>query len=138
MKKSIGYRIFLVRGDEALPVTKTLFDDFVFRGRPLSPAFAGQTVDIATVVCRLQNKKPKEIIRIYCQRFKIKSDGSLDADRMRSRGGPATIGGFPNTASRKEREDANGDARSPARRLTRSLGMISHAAQKKIFDVLWR
>lgn len=136
MKKSIGYRIFLVRGDDALPLSKTTFEEFLFGRRAVLQNFAGQTVDIATVVCRLENKKPKEIVRFYCQRFKVKSDGSIDQAHLQRRSSPATVDRplARNTSSRPS------EATDPmaGRRLAHSLVMISRAAQKKINDVLWR
>jgi hypothetical protein len=137
VKKSIGYRIFLVRGDDALPLSKTTFEEFLFGRRAVLQNFAGQTVDIATVVCRLENKKPKEIVRFYCQRFKVKSDGSIDQAHNQKRSLPAATIDRPlarNTSSRPV------EASDPlaGRRLAHSLVMISRAAQKKINDVLWR
>lgn len=144
MKKSIGYRIFLVRGDDALPLSKTTFEEFLFGRRAVLQNFAGQTVDIATVVCRLENKKPKEIVRFYCQRFKVKSDGSIDQAHNQKRSVPAatldralvrnTIS--RNTVSREKTTDPNDSLHG--RRLAHSLVMISRAAQKKIHEVLWR
>ena len=135
MKKNISYRIFVVRGDEILPITKTTFEDFVFRGKPLFRAFAGQAINIATVVCRVENKKPKELVRIYCQRFKVKADGKMEHEISPTRArGPATI----NATSRADGLDRRHGVDSPQPKLTQSLGMISGAAQKKIFDVLGR
>lgn len=139
-------------GDDALPVTKTGFEDFVFRGRKLLPAFAGQTVDIATVVCKLENKKPKEIVRIYCERFRVRSDGSIDQEyrQRRTRGGSGNTGSRPGTINTSRPGTINTprpatvNSRPPtidetrAQRVARSLGMISRAAQKKILDGLWR
>ena len=139
MKKSIGYRIFLVRGDEALPLSKTTFEEFLFGRRAVLQNFAGQTVDIATVVCRLENKKPKEIVRFYCQRFKVKSDGSIDEAHNQKRSAPATTINralVRNTGSKEKNTDPN-DALH-GRRLAHSLVMISRGAQKKIHEVLWR
>ena len=139
VKKSIGYRIFLVRGDDALPLSKTTFEDFLFGRRAVLQNFAGQTVDIATVVCRLENKKPKEIVRFYCQRFKVKSDGSIDQAHNQKRSVPAATldrALVRNTGSREKTTDPNDSLHG--RRLAHSLVMISRAAQKKIHEVLWR
>ncbi len=130
MKKSIGYRIFLVRGDDALPLSKTTFEEFLFGRRAVLQNFAGQTVDIATVVCRLENKKPKEIVRFYCQRFKVKSDGSIDQAHNQKRSFRAPTIDRPlarNTSSRPS------DPSDPlgGRGLAHSLVMISRAAQRK-------
>ena len=135
VKKNISYRIFVVRGDDALPITKTAFEDFVFKGKPLSRAFGGQTINIATVVCRVEDKKPKEVVRIYCQRFRVRSDGRMEQEIPQGRARPATING-----SRTDGVDRKHPApeQTQGQRLTHSLGMISGAAQKKIFDVLRR
>ncbi len=139
MKKSIGYRIFLVRGDEALPLSKNMFEEFLFGRRAVLQNFAGQTIDIATVVCRMENKKPKEIVRFYCQRFKVRSDGSIDQAHHQKRSVPVptldrTL--VRNTVSRENVSDPNDPM--GGRRLAHSLVMISRAAQKKINEVLWR
>jgi len=139
VKKSIGYRIFLVRGDDALPLSKTTFEEFLFGRRAVLQNFAGQTIDIATVVCRLENKKPKVIVRFYCQRFKVKSDGSIDQAHNQKRSVPAATldrALVRNTINREK----TGDPIDPShgRRLAHSLVMISRAAQKKINEVLWR
>ncbi|HZA96468.1 MAG TPA: hypothetical protein VE421_10055 [Burkholderiaceae bacterium] len=137
MKKSIGYRIFLVRGDDALPLSKTTFEEFMFGRRAALPNFAGQTIDIATVVCRLENKKPKEIVRFYCQRFKVKSDGSIDQAHNQKRSLPVATIDRPLARNTSSRPAEPGDPLA-GRRLAHSLVMISRAAQKKINDVLWR
>ena len=137
MKKSIGYRIFLVRGDDALPLSKTTFEEFLFGRRAALPNFAGQTVDIATVVCRLENKKPKEIVRFYCQRFKVKSDGSIDQAHQPKAQFSCTTVDRPLARNTGSRPSEPTDPMA-GRRLAHSLVMISRAAQKKINDVLWR
>jgi len=126
VKKRIGYRIFLVSGDDVSLLTKTAFDEFYFRRQAVLQAFAGRTIDIATVVCRLEDSKLSEIVRIYCQRFKVKVDGSIDEERTpKPNGAP---GGWNIAAPPDER--VNGT------RLAHTLTMISSVAQKKIFDVL--
>jgi hypothetical protein len=139
VKKSIGYRIFLVRGDDALPLSKTTFEEFLFGRRAVLQNFAGQTVDIATVVCRLENKKPKEIVRFYCQRFKVNNDGSIDQAHNQKRSVPAATldrALVRNTVNREKSADPVDPTHG--RRLAHSLVMISRAAQKKINEVLWR
>ena len=134
MKKNISYRIFVVRGDEILPITKTTFEDFVFRGKSLFRAFGGQTINIATVVCRVENKKPKEVVRIYCQRFKVRSDGKMEHEIAPGRArGPSTINGTSRAEGLERRQTADSTAAPPT--LAQSLGMISGAAQKKNFDL---
>ncbi len=139
VKRSIGYRIFLVRGDDASPLSKTMFEDFLFGRRAVLQHFAGQTVDIATVVCRIENKKPKEIVRFYCQRFKVKTDGSIDEAHNQKRSLPAATLERNFARNTGSRENAAGAGEPvPGRRIAHSLVMISRGAQKKILDVLWR
>lgn len=132
MTKRIGYRIFLVSGDEVSPLSKSAFDEFCFGRQAVLRAFAGKTVDIATVVCRLENAKLKEIVRIYCQRFKVKDDGSIDEGTTHKPSrSPATLRNsahYPGATAAAVNE----------KRLARTLTMMSGAAQKKILDVLWR
>lgn len=123
MKKRIGYRIFLVSGDEVSLLTKTAFEEFYFKRQAVLRAFANKTVDIATVVCRLEDSKLTEIVRIYCQRFRVKGDGSIDEERTRKPANGAA--GIDSTAEHLS-----------DKRLTHTLTMISGAAQKKIFAVL--
>lgn len=134
MKKSIGYRRFLVLGDEALPLTKTTFEEFTLQRRAVLPAFAGQAVDIATVVCKIENKKPKEVVRIYCQRFRVKSDGSMLEDVEPPRSAPPTTRNGGASASHDQGAASDDDKR----RFARSLVMMSGAAQRKILHALWR
>ena len=133
MKKRIGYRIFLVVGDEVSPLTKTAFDEFYFRRQAVLQSWAGKTIDIATVVCRIENTKLREIVRIYCQRFKVKGDGSIDEHA--SPAAPASRLAEP---ARRARDSAGDDGDFQGRRLVHSLTMISSAAQRKILDVLRR
>ena len=109
----------------------------MFGRRAALPNFAGQTIDIATVVCRLENKKPKEIVRFYCQRFKVKSDGSIDQAHNQKRSLPVATIDRPLARNTSSRPAEPGDPLA-GRRLAHSLVMISRAAQKKINDVLWR
>ncbi len=141
VKKRIGYRIFLVVGDEVSPLSKTTFDEFFFRRQAVLREFAGKTIDIATVVCRMENTKPREIVRIYCQRFRVKGDGSIDEGHSPKSGRPATLPG-QRTLRGKNGEHPGGAANTDAdlhrQRLVQTLTMISGAAQKKILDVLRR
>lgn len=139
MKKRIGYRIFLVVGDEVSPLTKTAFDEFYFRRQAVLQSWAGKTIDIATVVCRIENTKLREIVRIYCQRFKVKGDGSIDEDV--SPRAPATLSRAVEPARRDSKQrDAIGSTEGDfqGRRLVHTLTMISSAAQRKILEVLRR
>jgi len=136
VKKRIGYRIFLVVGDEVSPLTKTAFDEFYFRRQAVLQSWAGKTIDIATVVCRIENTKLREIVRIYCQRFKVKGDGSIDEHVSQAPGArpvePVRLD------ERKPRESSASDGDFQGRRLVHSLTMISSAAQRKILEVLRR
>ncbi len=137
VKKRIGYRIFLVDGDNVSPLTKTAFDEFYFRRQAVLQACAGKTIDIATVVCRLEDAKLREIIRIYCQRFKVKGDGSLDEHYGQLRSpAPASATATSRQDPKRVQEGSVPEQRLNGRDLAQSLTMISSAAQKKILDVL--
>ncbi len=140
MKKSIGYRRFLLLGDEALPLSKTTFEEFTLRRRAALPAFAGQAVDIATVVCKIENKKPKEVVRIYCQRFRVNGDGSMrdDIDTVYPPRSPTREKGASAGAHSEHGEPAMLATGEKARSFARSLVMMSGAAQRKIIQALWR
>lgn len=141
VKQRIGYRIFLVSGDEVSPLTKTAFDEFYFGRRAVLRNFAGKTVDIATVVCRLENTKLREVVRIYCQRFRVKGDGSIDEAHIQKSGrAPATLRDRALRQDPREPRNVavNTDSRLNGNRFAHSLTMISGAAQKKILEVLWR
>ena len=132
VKKRIGYRIFLVSGDEVSLLTKTAFEEFYFKRQAVLQAFGGKTIDIATVVCRLEDAKLVEIVRIYCQRFRVKRDGSIDEERTpKPNGSMAHRGGALQAAAVDGAENHLSE-----RRLTHTLTMISSVAQKKIFAVL--
>ena len=133
LKKRIGYRIFLVSGDQVSLLTKTAFEEFYFKRQAVLQAFAGKTIDIATVVCRLENTKLTEIVRIYCQRFRVKGDGSIDEERT-----PRPSGAAAMQRDGTRRSDAVNDTENHLneKRLTHTLTMISSVAQKKIFEVL--
>lgn len=133
MKKRIGYRIFLVSGDEVSLLTKTAFEEFYFKRQAVLQAFAGKTIDIATVVCRLENARLVEIVRIYCQRFRVKRDGSIDEERTPKPNGSALTA---SDGSIRPVASVGADSHLNEKRLTHTLTMISSAAQKKIFEVL--
>jgi hypothetical protein len=42
------------------------------------PKYAGQTILIAVILYTLQERKPKAIIQIDCERIRILDDGSID------------------------------------------------------------
>lgn len=141
IKKRIGYRIFLVSGDDVAPLSKTAFDDFYFGRRAVLQEFAGRTVDIATVVCRLEDARLSEIVRIYCQRFRVNDHGSID------KGGAAAghLNGkqVDRAFDQDKRQDTRAQGTRPTEpthqmRLAQSLTMISGKAQKKILDALGR
>jgi hypothetical protein len=79
---SIGYRIFLVHGDQTIePISQKTFSAFFFRDEPALPRFANKAVNLATVFYRLKDRKPEQIIRVDTQRFHVTADGSLDQER---------------------------------------------------------
>lgn len=83
---SIGYRIFLVRGDDVSRLSQKNFDEFYRKRKRVLSEFAGQTIDIAKVIYELANRRPSRVIRVDCQRYKVKADGSIDEAHNREFG----------------------------------------------------
>jgi hypothetical protein len=80
---SIGHRIFIVEEDEILPLSKKVFNELHSGKAGILPKYAGQTILIAVILYTLQERKPKAIIQIDCERIRILDDGSIDMDHER-------------------------------------------------------
>lgn len=75
---SIGHRIFVVEEDAVFPVSQKTFIALYSGKVGALPKFAGQTVQMAVVIYTVQQRKPKTIIQIDCERIRILDDGSID------------------------------------------------------------
>ena len=74
----LGYRHFVVVGDDITPLSQKAFDALFVQHRPALPAFAGTTVDIATILYVLEHRRPTSLVRMECERWTIRADGALD------------------------------------------------------------
>jgi hypothetical protein len=82
---NIGHRIFLIDGNLVSKVSQKTFNALFFRREHAFPEFAGQTKQFAIAMYTLENRKPKQIVRIDCHRLRIGDEGGLDeAHLMRS------------------------------------------------------
>ena len=54
----LGYRHFVVLGDDITPLSQQAFEALFREQRPGLPAFAGTTVDIVTVVYGVEHRRP--------------------------------------------------------------------------------
>ncbi len=76
---NMGYRVFVVGDDNSIiQVSQQSFNDFYFKNKPSLQRFSGSTINVATVIYTLENRKPEQIIRIDYVRMKVDSDGARD------------------------------------------------------------
>lgn len=75
---SIGSRHFILVGDDAVKISQRVIRDFYFNRKAVLKEYAGQVIDIANVYLSLENRLPKEIIKIDCMRLKVAENGALD------------------------------------------------------------
>ncbi len=75
---SIGHRVFVVEEDAVFPISQKTFTELYSGKVGALPKFAGQTVQIAVVIYTVQQRKPKTIIQIDCERIRILGDGTID------------------------------------------------------------
>ena len=75
---NIGHRVFVVEDDAIAPISQKTFNALYFRDEAALPRLANRTVQIAVVIYTLERRKPAKIIRIDCQRIRIRADGSID------------------------------------------------------------
>ena len=75
---SVGHRIFIVEEDAILPLSQKAFNELHSGKTGILPKYAGQTILIAVILYTLQERKPKAIIQVDCERIRILGDGSID------------------------------------------------------------
>ncbi|WP_186407578.1 hypothetical protein [Candidatus Accumulibacter aalborgensis] len=79
---NLGYRFFVVGDDNSIiQVSQRSFNDFYMRHKPSLQRFSGCTINVATVIYTLENRKPKQIVRIDYMRIKVDNDGALDQEQ---------------------------------------------------------
>lgn len=75
----LGYRHFVVVGDDITRLSQKAFEALFRQQRPGLPAFASTTVDLVTVLYVVAHRRPAALVRIDCERWTIRDDGTLDA-----------------------------------------------------------
>lgn len=80
---NLGYRFFVVGDDNSIiQISQRSFNDFYMKHKPSLQRFSGSTINVATVIYTLEDRKPKQIFRIDYMRFKVDSDGALDQEQI--------------------------------------------------------
>ena len=83
----IGYRCFIVEGDEIYNLSQKAFDAFYFRKQPQLPRFAKRTIIVALIFYQTEQRVPLKVIRTDATRLKVNADGSLDEAALQERMG---------------------------------------------------
>jgi hypothetical protein len=81
----LGYRHFIVVGDDITPLSQKAFEALFREQRPTLPAFAGTTVAMVTVVYVVEHRRPTALVRMDGERWTIRDDGTLDAQACEDR-----------------------------------------------------
>ena len=81
----LGYRHFVVVGDEITPLSQKAFEALFRQQRPGLPAFAGTTVHLVTVLYVVEHRRPTALVRMDWARWAIRDDGTLDVDDYQDR-----------------------------------------------------
>lgn len=76
---NLGFRFFVVGDDHSVSrLSQRSYTDFYLKRRPSLQCFAGSTINVATVIYTLENRKPKQIVRIDYVRVRVDSEGAPD------------------------------------------------------------
>lgn len=79
---NIGYRVFIVdEKNEIIQISQRSFNDFYMKNKPSLQRFSGRTISVAIALYTLENRKPKQIVRIDFMRIKVNDDGALDQEQ---------------------------------------------------------
>jgi hypothetical protein len=79
---NLGYRFFVVGDDNSIiQISQRIFNDFYLKYKPSLQRFSGCTINVATVIYTLENRMPKQIVRIDYMRIKVDNDGALDQEQ---------------------------------------------------------
>lgn len=137
----LGYRIFIVQGEDISRLSQRDFNRFYFRLEPVLEVFSGREIDIATVIYSLDGRKPKEVLRIDLQRCKVKPDGSIDEDHQ-FEGGRLIANridlSFANSKPAKSTRVVEAQDRFDERRLAaRHCPELSGVVRRKILNALF-
>ncbi|MBN8455857.1 hypothetical protein [Accumulibacter sp.] len=76
---NLGFRFFVVGDDNSISrISQRSYTDFYMKRKPSLQRFAGSTINVATVIYTLENRKPKQIVRIDHVRVRVDSEGAPD------------------------------------------------------------
>jgi hypothetical protein len=92
---NLGYRFFVVADDNSIiQISQRSFNDFYLKHEPSLQRFSGSTINVATVIYTLENRKPEQIVRIDYMRVKVDSEGALWCREGESNPHDVSTGGF--------------------------------------------
>jgi hypothetical protein len=136
---NIGHRVFIVEDDAIVSMSQKAFNALYFRDEAALPRFANRTVQIALVFYTLERRKPTKIIRIDCERIRIRADGSIDKKHQFE--GLHLAAGRLGKLDREPQASGNvvdAKARFDQRNWEQRHPELSAPAQKRILDALFR
>lgn len=81
----IGYRCFVVEGDDITRLSQKAFSAFYFLKQPQLPQYAHRTVVVAMVFYEVEQRIPRGVIRTDATRLKVTAQGALDEDSLHER-----------------------------------------------------
>jgi hypothetical protein len=79
---SVGHRVFIFTSEKVIPLSQKAFSGFFLCKKPTLKLCAGQIINVAMAIYKLQNRKPEQIITIDTMRLKVDENGSPDSDYM--------------------------------------------------------
>lgn len=135
----IGHRIFIVEEDAILPLSQKAFNALHSGKAGILPKYAGQTILIAVILYTLQERKPKAIIQVDCERIRILGDGSIDMNHEHD--GlhlAANRISLPETKPRSSGSVVDATARFEERQWEARHPKLSGLSYKRILNVLFK
>jgi hypothetical protein len=136
---NIGHRIFIVEEDAILPLSQKAFNALHSGKAGILPKYAGQTILIAMALYTLQDRKPKTIIQVDCERIRILGDGSIDIEHEQD--GlhlAANRISLPVTKPRTSSSVVDATARFEERQWDARHPKLSGLSYKRILNVLFK
>jgi hypothetical protein len=135
---SVGHRIFIVEEDNIYSLSQKAFNELHSGKAGILPKYAGQTILIAVILYTLQERKPKAIIQIDCERIRILGDGSINMNHEQE--GlhlAANRISLPETKSRSSGSVVDATARFEERQWDARHPKLSELSYKPILNVLF-
>jgi hypothetical protein len=136
---SVGHRIFIVEEDNIYPLSQKAFKALHSGKAGILPKYAGQTILIAMALYTLQDRKPKTIIQVDCERIRILGDGSIDMEHEQD--GLHLVANrisLPVTKPRTSSSVVDATARFEERQWDARHPKLSGLSYKRILNVLFK